>query len=300
MLNSPRRPPIELRHLRYFIAVAEELHFGRAALRLNIVQPALTAQIKALEQLIGVTLLERTKRRVELTDAGHQLLLESRSALAQIDTAIDSVKDVAEGITGTLRIGYGANAAATGVIPADIRRFKANWPNVNVELKEMAGSEVSTALVKGEIDIGYAAATSRIDRDVLQIRLIGEWPWMLSVSDDHPLGAAKSARIEDITHDRLAVYAEAEGRLDMSSLMAALPNLTPQRVHLSSHIVNLMTYVATGLAVAFVPAPIAKLAFPGVRFLTVDGNVPHLQMNMLWPKQATSPVVRNFLASVER
>lgn len=300
MTTNSRRPPIELRHLRYFIAVAEELHFGRAALRLNIVQPALTAQIKSLEQLIGVTLLERTKRRVELTDAGHQLLLESLNALGQIDIAIETVKDVAEGITGTLRLGYGANAAATGVIPADVRRFKANWPTVNVELKEMAGSEVSTALVKGEIDVGYAAATSITAQDALHIRLIGAWPWMVSVSDDHPLAEAKSATFEDIARDRLAVYAEAEGRLDMSSLMAAVPNLTPHRVHQSSHIVNLMTYVATGLAVAFVPAPIAKLAFPGVRFLTVDGSMPDLQMNMLWPKRTTSPVVRNFLASVEQ
>jgi DNA-binding transcriptional LysR family regulator len=296
--GHPKRPAVELRHFRYFIAVAEDLHFGRAAARLNIVQPALTAQIKALELLIGAELLDRTKRRVELTDAGRQFLKESYIALSTVDDAIRAARNVARGAVGKLRIGYGANAAVAGLISSSIRKFRIRWPDVSIDLKEMASSEVSAALGRREIDIGYAAATAIDQREIL-VRSVGRWPWLLAVSQDHRLRLARSASLDDIAAENFAVYAETEGRLDFSSIVAALPNLRPDQVHQSSHIISLMTYVASGLGVAFVPEPISRLDFPGVAYIEVEGSMPEMEMNLLWPRQGGSAVVENFIACLE-
>jgi len=170
---DPLKSGIELRHFRYFVAVAEELHFGRAAVRLNIVQPGLTAQIKSLERLLGVELLERSNRNVALTDAGREFLRESYAVLAQFGNAITTAKEFARGATGVLRIGYGANAAIAGLLPASIRRFREQWPNVTVTLSEMASSEVATALMNDEIDVGYAAKGQATSKQIAS-RTMGE------------------------------------------------------------------------------------------------------------------------------
>jgi DNA-binding transcriptional LysR family regulator len=289
-----RQSGIELRHFRYFVAVAEELHFGRAAARLNIVQPALSAQIKSLEQLVGIELLERTKRRVELTEAGREFLRESYIALAQIGTAIDAVKDIARGATGTLRIGYGANAAIAGLISASTRRFRSNWPRVNVTLREMPSSAVSEALLSNEIDIAYAAATG-VESSGVTSSNIGAWPWILAVGDTHRLAGMGSVSAADVAQENLAVYAEPDGRSNIVGVMTSLPGLAPPHVYRTSHIMSLMTYVSAGLGVAFVPSPIRSLNFPGINFLDVIDPMPQMEMRLLWCTANASAAVRNYI-----
>ncbi|OCJ04105.1 hypothetical protein A6U85_27440 [Agrobacterium sp. 13-626] len=298
VVNS-RRTAIELRHFRYFTVLAEELHFSRAADRLHIVQPALTAQIKALEEILGAQLLARTKRRVELTEAGRQFLKESYLTLSQVDTAVRTTRDVARGAVGRLRIGYGANAAVAGVMQSSIRRFQAIWPDVAISLEEMASSEVIAALRLDELDVGYAAATKVIEYNDIAVKRIGTWPWLLAVSGDHRFTSLQSVSVEDISAESLAVYAEAGAHLDISSVMAVVPDLVSEHVHQSSHIMSLMTYVASGLAVAFVPEPIGRLAFPGIKFVKVAGAIPPMEMNLIWPAAVRSPIVANFLASLD-
>jgi DNA-binding transcriptional LysR family regulator len=292
-----RASGIELRHFRYFVAVAEELHFGKAAARLNIVQPALTAQIKSLEAILGVELLERTKRKVEITEAGRQFLRESYAALAQIGNAVDTVKEFARGATGTLRLGYGANAAIAGLIPAAIRRFRTLWPFVDVTLKEMSSSEVAVALQQNEIDVGYAANTG-VELDGIAARNVGRWPWLLAVADTHRMASSVEATFKDVADETLAVYAEPDGAMDVSGVMRSSPNIRPRRVHRSSHITSLMTYVSSGLGVAFVPAPIRSLSFPGIVYLPVSDPMPPMQMNLLWRETGESMVVRNYIECV--
>jgi DNA-binding transcriptional LysR family regulator len=298
MSRADLRPSaIELRHFRYFVAVAEELHFGRAALRLNIVQPALTAQIKSLEMLVGTELLERTKRKVELTEAGREFLRESYLALAQVGNAIDTVREFARGAIGTLRLGYGANAAIAGLIPASIRTFRTKWPSVDVTLKEMSSSEVSASLLKNEIDLGYAADTG-VEMADLVFRTVGTWTWLLAVSDTHLLSRAGTVMAADVEAETLAVYAEPGGVLGLSSTMRSLPNFTPRRVHRSSHITSLMTYVSSGLGVAFVPSSISLLNFPGVVYINVDDPMPPMEMKLVWRKDGASVPVQNYLQCV--
>jgi len=295
---DPLKSGIELRHFRYFVAVAEELHFGRAAVRLNIVQPGLTAQIKSLERLLGVELLERSNRNVALTDAGREFLRESYAVLAQFGNAITTAKEFARGATGVLRIGYGANAAIAGLLPASIRRFREQWPNVTVTLSEMASSEVATALMNDEIDVGYAAKGQATSKQIAS-RTMGEWHWLLAVSETHQLAGTGQTSLAEIAEESLAIYAEADGRSDVSSMTTTLPGLSPRRIYRSSHIMSLMTYVSSGLGVAFVPAPIPSLSFPGVAFVAIEDPLPKLQMELLWSVDGASAAVVNYLDCAE-
>ncbi|OBZ92111.1 hypothetical protein ADU59_28625 [Pararhizobium polonicum] len=288
---------MELRHFRYFIAVAEELHFGRAAQRLNIVQPALTAQIKSLERMFGIELLERTKRRVELTEAGREFLRESYAALAQVGSAIDTVRDFARGTTGTLRLGYGANAAIVGLVSDTVRRFRSEWPGVNVTLREMPSSEVSDALLSKEIDVGYAAITGKEPKGVMSSK-VGAWPWLLAVADNHRLAGQKTAKVLEASGESLAVYAEPDGRSNIAGVMTSFPELSPRHVYRTSHIMSLMTYVSSGLGVAFVPSPMQSLNFRGVVYLEVSDPMPLMEMKLLWRADSASAPVRNYIQRV--
>jgi len=294
MVVDPMRTGIELRHFRYFVAVAEELHFGRAANRLNIVQPGLTAQIKSLERLLGVDLFARTNRNVTLTDAGREFLRESHIALAQFGSAIQTVQEFARGATGILRIGHGANSAIAGLLPSAIRQFRERWPNVTLTLTEMGSNEVAASLLRNEIDVGYAAKTQRQSKDI-SARSLGEWAWLLAVSDGHWLAGSKTTTLAGISSENLAIYAEAGGDWDFSSTAAFAPRLSPKRIYRSSHYTSLMTYVASGLGVAFVPASIPSLNFPNVLFVEIEDTMPSLQMELLWRARGTTATVANYL-----
>jgi DNA-binding transcriptional LysR family regulator len=277
--------------------VAEELHFGRAAARLNIVQPALTAQIKALEAILGVELLARSKRHVELTEAGREFLKESYSAIAQVEAAVDTAVDIGRGAAGSIRIGYGANAAITGMISTSIRRFKAEWPGVALSLKEMPSSSVQDALIAGAMDIGYAVATDVRIKGVNSKR-IGQWPWMLALADDHSLSGQDAISVAQILKESFAVYAEADGRSTTVGVMSSIPDMAPGHIHRTSHVTGLMAYVASGLGISFVPASMSIMNFPGVVFRPLAEALPPMEMYILWRSDA-SPAARNYVGLLE-
>src|SRR5947207_8411356 len=145
---------IELRHLRYFVALAEELHFGRAAKRLGIAQPPLSIQLRRLESELGVALVERTSRRVQLTDAGRVLLEESRRILAGVGGVADAVQRAARGETGSLTVAFAASVMFLS-LPKIIRRFREQFPGVRLELRELPTGSQLVALKLGELDVGF-------------------------------------------------------------------------------------------------------------------------------------------------
>src|SRR5215470_3343253 len=144
---------MELRHLRYFVAVAEELHFGRAAIRLHMAQPPLSQQIRQLEQEIGVTLLNRTKRRVELTPAGRAFLEEARRTLAQAERSVRTAQRASRGETGFLAIGF-VPTADLDVLPRVLRAWRRRCPDVEVELSALSPAQQVEALREGRIQVG--------------------------------------------------------------------------------------------------------------------------------------------------
>src|SRR5471030_290914 len=147
---------MELRHLRYFLAVAEEKHFGRAAERLHIVQPALSMQIRALEEELGGPLFVRTSRRVDLTEAGHLLLAQARSTLAQVEHAKLTVQRVIRGELGSIRLGFAGNAVFSGKLMRDLRAFHKAYPDVELIVREIPPDRKSTRLNSSHLGISYA------------------------------------------------------------------------------------------------------------------------------------------------
>src|SRR5512133_1148541 len=175
---------IELRHLRYFVAVAEELHFGRAAQRLHIAQPGLSQQIQALESELGVSLLARTRRRVELTAAGQVFLDEGRRALAQVERAENLTRRAASGEIGRLTIG-GTESATWVVLPELLRDFRRRYPNVDLAIREMPSPLQLEALRNGEIDVGFVRPP--VGTDGLVARTILEERLGILLPKAHPL-----------------------------------------------------------------------------------------------------------------
>ena len=178
---------MELRHLRYFVAVAEELHFGRAAARLNIAQPPLSRQIRDLEREIGVVLFERTTRGAELTVAGSAFLSEARLTLAQAERAQRTAQRAARGETGRLRVGFVEAATHSGVLPSVLSFFRMHLPSIGLSLFEMDAVQQSDALRDGRVDVGLLHSPP-LDADRwLRVEHVHTDPMILAVPDTHRL-----------------------------------------------------------------------------------------------------------------
>jgi DNA-binding transcriptional LysR family regulator len=167
---------MELRHLRYFVTVAEEGHFGRAAERLHIVQPALSMQIKALEEELGGPLFVRTSRKVTLTAAGSALLIEARRTLDQAERARDVVANMVSGSIGNVRIGFAGNAVFSGQLTTDLHRFHRTHPRAQLEVVEVSPQAQVAALLEGRIDVAYCPDHGGLTAPGLNVELVGEWP----------------------------------------------------------------------------------------------------------------------------
>src|SRR5687767_2086529 len=186
---------MELRHLRYFVAVAEELHFGRAAVRLHVSQPPLSQQIKALEEELGVQLFQRTRRHVELTDAGRALLPEARAALEQAERAQRVAREAGAGARGRLVIGF-VTSASYSVLPAAVRALRRAWPSVEVTLREMVPSAQLEALEWREIDVGLLRPP--VDDARVEVEVVLEEPLLVALPARSALARKRGLALGDL------------------------------------------------------------------------------------------------------
>ncbi|BBX19145.1 LysR family transcriptional regulator [Mycolicibacterium duvalii] len=291
----------ELRHLRYFRAVAEELHFGRAAERLHMAQPPLSQQIRQLEAEVGAQLLTRTTRSVGLTRAGEAYLRRAVRILDAVDAAGSEARRIADGVEGQLTIGC-VGSATYSLLPRLARALGETLPGIEVSVRgEMLAPAQLSALEAGEIDLallrppagraGITAVTVRRDR------------LLVAVPADHRLGARRHVRVADLRDETFIVHA-GQGRSTMSTLVATLcgqAGFVPAVRHEVIETSTLVTLVAAGLGIAIVPAPTAELAILGVRYvplspasLTVDLLAAHATDNAL----PSLPRVLEVLAAV--
>lgn len=294
---GPIMRSLELRHIRYFIAVAEELHFGKAAIRLNIVQPALSAQIKALEMILGIVLLSRTRRRVELTPAGEKFLKECYETLEHLQNAVTSVVDIAHGRRGEVRIGYGANATIAGLLVPTLQRFRSLVPDVEIKLTEMPTRSVMDSIIRGDIDVGYASISLDELPDGIVGRHVGEWPWMLAVSTTHPFAGKRRLRLADLTGEAFVVYGDSGEHFDPIDVHGIHESVKDSFLRRSGNLISLATYVAAGLGVALMPKPITELSLPGICYLSIDDLMTPMTMSLLWRDAGTSAAVNNYVTA---
>ncbi|WP_427891961.1 LysR substrate-binding domain-containing protein [Kribbella sp. GL6] len=263
---------MELRHLRYFVAVAEERHFGRAAARLHIAQPPLSQQIRQLEGELGVQLLRRTTRRVELTAAGKAYLDRARQIIAAVSSAAGEAQRVAAGLQGRLVIGC-VGSATYSLLPQLVRTLREELPDVEVSVQgEMLAPDQAGALLAGRIDLGLLRRP--VDEDALRVRTLRADRLIVAVPDGHRLAGRSRLRLRDLAGEDFVIHAGG-GRSVMHDAVRARcreAGFEPRVRHEVAETSTLVTFVAAGLGVAVVPEPTAELLVPGVAYRPLTGR----------------------------
>lgn len=287
---------IELRHLRYFIAVSEELHFGRAAQRLNIAQPGLSQQIKALEAELGVSLLTRTRRRVELTAAGQVFLEEGRRALAQLDRAEKLARRAASGEIGRLAIG-GTESATWVVLPQLVREFRKRNPNVDLAIREMPSPAQLAALRNAEIDVGFVRPP--IATEGLVARTILEEKLGVILPKAHPLAKRAEIPITALRNQPLVVHpARPSGWAEFMTSICRETGFEPLVAQEASETATAVSFVAAGLGLTIVPVSLKGLVRPGLVYRPVAKPAPTAKLLLVYRSGVVPPTLAKLLEVV--
>ena len=285
----------ELSQLRCFVAAAEELHFGRAAARLNMTQPPLSRQIQLLERAVGVELFQRTSRSVRVTPAGRAFLVEARRILKLSESAALKAWRIAAGKAGSLSIGFTA-AAGYNYLPKLIRLMRAQMPNVDLALKEMVSGEQIDCLLSGRIDLGLFRPP--IDRRELDTLRVLEEPLVAAISADDPRARKSSLRLEDFDEKPFIMYSTDGARYfhDLVTLLLNRAQVNPANVQYITQIHSILALVSAGLGAAIVPAAAQSLHFDGVIFRVIATKPERpVELYLAWRKDNENAAVGQFL-----
>ena len=273
--RPPGRPVrLELRHLRYFVAVAEELSFTRAAERLHIAQPPLSTQVRQLEEELGAQLFVRDKRRVYLTQPGREMLERARAILAATAEAKEAVRRTATGETGELRLGYVTSAMFTEVLPGVIRRFQKRYPRIQLHLHEVPSVEQLYALHNRELDVGILR---RPDMSIPSGVRMEEWyqaPLVAALPKAHRLAARDSLRIADLKDEPLILFPRQSGIglywrvVDLCIKAKFRPRIARE----TRDYAVMIGLVSAGVGIALVPSDTQCIRLAGVTYRPVHGK----------------------------
>jgi DNA-binding transcriptional LysR family regulator len=287
---------MELRHLRYFVTVAEELNFRRAAERLNVTRPALSKQIKDLEQELGVTLLERSTVRVDLTMAGTVYLEEARDVLARVEKASVLAKDAHAGRRGRLFIGS-VGPIASSFLPGTLKTFSEQYPDVDVSFVEMTPMEQPDALARGRIDVGFAYGRSVEHYRHVKTHLLIRSVFGLAVSKNHPFAASTTLRLADLDRQTLLCLGKEGDSQHCANIRGffADEGCEPANVRYVQGFDSLLTMIAGEQGVALLPHVLDFTQSHGIVIVPLD-SPSDLAFNMwaVWRKNEASPLVNNF------
>jgi DNA-binding transcriptional LysR family regulator len=289
---------IKLHHLRYFVAVAEELHFGRAAARLHIAQPGLSQQIQEFERAVGVRLLERTRRRVELTPAGQVLLSEGRRALAHVDRAVDLARRTGRGEVGRLTLAS-IGSATYDVLPGILREYRRRYPEVELVLREMSTPAQARAVRIGEIDVGFL----RLPADVedLATRVVREEGIAAFLWETHPLAEWTDIPLRAFAEEPLILF-PASPRPSWADVVIGAcrdAGFEPHVVQEAIESATVVSLVAAGIGVALVPEGLRVLSRPGVVYREIAPPAPRTALAAVYRVGEVTGPVRALLEVVE-
>lgn len=285
---------IELRHLRYFVAVAEELHFGRAAARLNISQPPLSQQIQALEQQIGARLLARTNRSVLLTAAGKQFLADSRQILSMVDDAAARAERLHQGEAGELRIGFTSSAPFIRAVSDTLSLFRRDYPDVHLQTREMNTREQIAPLIEGTLDMGLLRNTAL--PETLEHAVIVHEPLMAMIRTII-LANISSVKLAELAKEPFVFFDPHVGTGlydDILGLMRRY-HLTPVITQEVGEAMTIIGLVSAGLGVSILPASFKRVQLNEMRWVPIAEEDAVSEMWLVWPKHhEQSPAARNF------
>ncbi len=286
---------MELRHLRYFVAVAEELHFRRASLRLHVVQPALSKQIAALERELGVILFERTKRNVTLTDAGSTLLHDARALLASAEQTVLRTRLAASGELGLLNIAF-IPPILYERLPAVVRAYRERFPEARVNLRELGNRLCIDAVLSGESHLGFVRLPHGEPSELGCIEVLDE-PIMLAIPSDHPLAERDVVAVSDLRDESIILIPrQREPELhDFYLSLCAAAGFSARLIHEADRTHVAMGLVAAGLGIGFVSASASRVSYPRVVYRALAEPAPRMRIGMVWRLDDQAPVLRTFL-----
>ena len=288
---------MELRHLRYLVAVAEELNFGRAAIRLRISQPPLSQQIRQLEEELGVRLFDRTKRHVKLTEAGKRILVEAQQILSQVDHFVNVASRVSEGAIG--RLAVAGTGGINDVLVAALRRFTHQYPGVHIELQLMNTALQIEALREKHVHLGFLSLP--VDDPNLKLETVKREPMWLAIPKENPLATYKKIPLASLEKQPIVMFARrvSPGLHDVIIATCLNAGLSLNVVHEVDNITASLTMVTAGLGLAFC-SPSLRRFWPDIAFRPFREAVPALEYAVAYRREAQSPLVDSFLAVVRQ
>ena len=293
---------MELRHLRYFVAIGDEHHYGRAARRLSVAQPALSRQIQDLEEELGFKLFERLPRGVKLTTAGKLFLEDARRILQELSEAAMRADRVARGHSGTLRLGFAENASWRGVVPDSIRRFRERQPEAELQLQPEASLTQLEAIRSSRLDAGFVNFMPKADPELDQLA-VARNRVELATPKTHPITKLKRLRLRDLTDASFVWFPRRAMPTFYDHLMHECYRgglKSPRIVQEAQNEATILSVVSTGLGVGWVLGTARwRCPEPVVILPVVDLNVP-LTLTLAWRRDNASPLLANFIAEVRR
>jgi DNA-binding transcriptional LysR family regulator len=288
------RDGIDLRHLRYAVVLADELHFGHAAQRLGMAQPPLSREIKRLETALGIQVFIRTKRQVEVTAAGKAFLKEAKATLDQADRAVRTAHRAGRGELGVLEIAF-VPAASFNIVPEAVRRFWNAFPDVQLALHEMAAPRQIQSLRYGDINVGFFFSSAY--QEGIDVRPVVSEPLVVAMPRGHPLSVYSTltpAKLEEQPFLLLpgqasaSVYDQFAGPVRHAGLPPSI-NQTDLGIH------TVLSLVAAGLGVGLVPSSVRNTRRTGITYRALREPAPRMEILMAWCSGRITPVVERFL-----
>ncbi|MBA2950209.1 LysR substrate-binding domain-containing protein [Streptomyces himalayensis] len=290
---------MEFRHLRYFVAVAETRHFGKAAERLHMAQPPLSQAIRRLESELGVELFTRTTRQVALTGAGEVFRTDVERILQAVDEAVARVARFASGVEGVLRIGL-TGSASYRQLPALARLMKREMPHVMLEVHtEMLTPAQEAGLIERRLDVGVLRPPVR--QEGIAHRSIASEPLIVAVPEQHWLADAESVRVEQLRHEDFIMYGAALGSVVNDAVVRSClaSGFYPHRAYEVTETSAALALVAAGLGVAVLPDSIRSAPREGVLCKEIEDALS-VRLDLAWREDDDSPLLRNLLKVLEQ
>ena len=285
---------MELRHLRYFVTLAEELHFGRAAERLHIAQPPLSQQIRQLENELGFELFHRTKRKVELSEAGEVFLVEVQQIFRQLEQAIFLGRQVSRGEIGQLVIGF-VSSAAYNILPDLLLHFRNNNPNINLELHELTTDEQLCWLQSGRIDVGFVRPP--VDENTYESKIVFKESLIIALPENHLLANQEKVSLQSLKNESFILFPRllAPGLYDLIISFCQQVGFSPKVAQEAIQMQTIVSLVAAEIGVAIVPESLQHLRRTGVVYKSFVEETPQVSIAMIWRKDDISVILKRFL-----
>jgi DNA-binding transcriptional LysR family regulator len=287
---------MELRHLRYFLAVAETENVSRAALKLHVSQPALSRQVRDLEEELGFSLFDRGPKSLRLTPAGEAFVIEARAIMARAEAGVQAARAVAKGSGAELHVGYAPSLTAR-ILPAALRKFQGELPGARVKLHDLSTEEMLTGLREGRLQIALVVRLTRAMQRGLRFEELMRDAMCLAVGPKHPLAAKRRVALAEIARQPLITYTRKdypEAHENLWSIFGAI-KARPRIVEEHDSVNSLIAAIEAGTGVAVVPHSLTCTSGPRLKLIAIDPPPEPLVIGAAWPNGRLLPLAERFL-----